>query len=537
MAETVTEPNDSGDIVKFGGYKVVEPYVNKDSFDVDLTKVSFSTRALSDRSDKLQKAFTGLEGAGTKAGHEKQRYINAYDLFEVAHPMYNLDYLMGIYDENDTHYAAIQAKVANIVGLGYDFIESPKTMEREDKIDDDTERIQKFRANLSRAKRQLLSMIDDLNKEDEFIETLEKVVTDYEVSGNGYLEIGRTKSGSIGYIGHVPFKDMRVRLRRDGFVQFVDQKPVFFRRFGDTKTRNPLGGDSRPNEIIHFKKYNPRDHYYGSPDIIPAMRAVAGNKFADEYNLDFFENKAVPRNIIIVRGGEFDEAAQRKLLRFFGQDLRGSHHRALYVPLPADSSDAKHDIEIRSVETGLQDSAFKNYSEHNTNKILMVHRVPASKLGMTGNSALAAAKDLDKTFKEQVCRPTQRVFEKKINRVIAEMTDIFLLKLNELDLVDEVSQSAIDTAEHAMGAITPNEIRARKGRSGLKGGDRTIFDVNEEAAEKAANVQAKQAAKQRSEAKTAGTNGSRARTTTRATARTDSVGAARNAKGEGRSYS
>lgn len=513
--------------VEMGGKKHAadDSYVDAFTTQIDTSSMSKTYR---DKAKALQKSYDGMEGSGSKSEHEK-RLVSGYDLLDVARPVYNLEYLIGIYEADDTHFAAVQAKTANVVGLGYDFIESPKTMEKEDKIDDDSDRIQSFRANLSRIKRALVDKLDSMNAEDEFIETLEKVMIDLESCGNAYMEIGRTSSGQIGYIGHIPAHTIRIRRRRDGFVQFVNAKPVFFRRFGDRTTKNPFGGDSNPNELIHFKKYTPKDSYYGAPDVIPALSAVAGNHFADQYNLDFFENKAVPRNIIVVRGGSFTEEARNKLIRFFGEDLRGSHHRVLFVPLPPNTADSKHDIEIRNVETGGEDSAFREYTRSNIERILMVHRVPASKLGMSGDNALAAAKDLDKTFREQVCRPTQRVLEKKINRVFAEMTDVFLFKLNELDLTDEVSQANIDASNHAIGAITANEIRARAGRPGLKGGDQTIFEIQERQAKSGA------ASAQRAEDRSTQVR-SRARDTRRATGRTDSVGAARNPKGEGRTY-
>lgn len=514
--------------IEFGARKVVQEYEDQDAFGVDASEIKMPP-VLRQQYEKMQKAYVGVEGAKSKAGHEKAS-PNAYDLLDIAHPAYNLEYLIRMYETDYAHYAAVNAKVANVVGLGYDFVESDKTMEKEDKMDEDTERIQRFRRNLSRTKRLMFDKLDSLNEEEEFIESIEKFVIDYEVTGNGYLEIGRTKSGQIGYIGHIPSHTIRIRRKRDGFVQLVDGKPIFFKKFGDTKTGNPVGGDSRPNELIHIKKYTPKDNYYGAPDIIPALSAVAGNRFADEFNLDYFENKAVPRNLIIVRGGAFDRDAQRKLMKFFGEDLKGTHHRALYIPLPAETKDqGKSDVEIKSVESGVQDSAFKEYSQSNVEKILMVHRVPASKLGMSGNNALAAAKDLDKTFKEQVCRPLQRVIEKKINRVVKEITDIFEFKLNELDLTDEVSQASIDRGYHSIGVVTANEIRARMGRPGLKGGDKTVFEIEEEQAKVGANAAG------RSEANSQRTQ-SRSRDSERVVGRTDSVGAARNPKGEGRSY-
>lgn len=515
------------DDVELGAKREATEYVDNDIFSQDVKALGLSDFWQAE-AGRIEKSYTGIEGAGSKSMHEKS-FVDSYDLFDVARPAYNLEYLMRIY-EDYTNYAAINAKVANVVGLGYDFIESEKTLEKEDEIGDNEEEMQRFRRKITKAKRLTMEKLDRLNDEDEFMETISKVVFDYEITGNGYLEIGRTAAGEIGYIGHIPSHTIRVRRKRDGFIQFIQAKPVFFKRYGDKRRGyNPLGNDPRPNEIIHFKKYNPADNYYGAPDIIPALPAVAGNKFADEYNLDYFENKAVPRNIIIVRGGVFSDAAQRKLMRFFGEDLKGSHHRALYVPLPADTKEQKFDFEVKSVEAGTQDSAFREYNKGNIEKILMVHRVPASKLGMTGDSALAAAKDLDKTFKEQVCFPLQRVIEKKVNRVISELTNVFKFKLNELDLVDEVSQANIDRLYHSLGATTANEIRSAQGRSGLRGGDKTIWQIQDDAATKA------QAAQKRAETNTAA-RGGRTQDSQRAVGRTDSVGDARNPKGEGRKY-
>lgn len=44
---------------------------------------------------------------------------------------------------------------------------------------------------------------------------------------------------------------------------------------------------------------------------------MAGNEFAGKYNLDYFENKAVPRYIITVKGAKLSTESERKLLEFF----------------------------------------------------------------------------------------------------------------------------------------------------------------------------------------------------------------------------
>src|SRR5690606_17436203 len=133
------------------------------------------------------------------------------------------------------------------------------------------------------------------------------------------------------------------------------------------------------------------------------------------------------------------------------------------VPLPAEDKDRKVSFEMKPVEAGVQDASFVNYKKMNLNYILMAHRVPISKVGLAEGVSLAVARDADKTFKEQVCRPEQRIVERKLNKIFSEVTNLFDFKLNELTLTDEDTQSKIDERYLRMKVVVPNEIRARWG--------------------------------------------------------------------------
>jgi PBSX family phage portal protein len=438
-------------------------------------------------------------------------------MFDLVQPVYNLEYLSKIYEISPYNYAAINAKVANIVGLGYEFVESKKAMEALDNIEDSTQ-LNRARRKMDRIRQQLEIWLEDVNEEETFVETLVKVYTDLEATGNGFIEIGRTTSGNIGYIGHIPAKTMRVRRLRDGFIQLLYGKAVFFRNFGDMETENPIAGqEDRPNEIIHLKKYTPMNNYYGIPDIVASQNAMAGNEFAGKYNLDYFENKAVPRYIITVKGAKLSPESERKLLEFFQVGLKGKNHRSLYVPLPADSSDSKVEFKMEPVEANIQDSSFNNYRKANRDEILLSHRVPINKIGVPEGVSLASARDADKMFKEQVCRPAQDILEKKLNRIIAEKTDVLILHFNELTITDEDTQSKIDERYLRMQVITPNEVRIRKGMIPIDGGDEVIQLKPQQAAEQTAQAM-----------------NSRARTQERDSNSPDISGEARNPKGEGR---
>jgi PBSX family phage portal protein len=505
--------------------------------------VSTSVRRKTTR--ELKKVHAGTGGAASKKIEEPNVHLTGYHLFDVMQPPYNLDYLARLNEISPPHYAAVKAKVANIVGLGYDFIESHKTRQTLEQIDDE-DKVVKVRRKIEKAKSDMYDWLDSCNQDDEFLETLIKVWTDYETTGNGYLEIGRKTTGEIGYLGHVPATLMRIRRLRDGFVQITGNKSVFFRNFGDQDTPNPIGGDNRPNEIIHIKKYSPTNNFYGVPDIVAAQSAIAGAEFASRFNLDYFENKAVPRYVITVKGGSLSPKAERNILEFFQTNIKGKNHRTLYVPMPADTTDKKHEFKMTPVEAGTQDSSFNNYDKGNLNKVLMAHRVPISKVGMAEGVSLAVARDADKTFKEQVCRPEQSIFEKKLNKIFKEVTDVFILKLNELTLTDEDTMSKIEERYLRWGVLVPNEVRLAHGRTGLKDGDKPVSVMAQaELQAKVATDNAKLSAKttaasasasqNNSTAQMAATaNGTRTRVADRSAASSDSAGEARQPKGSGK---
>jgi PBSX family phage portal protein len=514
--ETIDISN-SADWFKFNNKEVV---VDTDPFNIEaqeLKKVNgLSTTFRRKVSRDIQKRLVGQEGTGTQQ-NLLQQAVTGYAMFDLVQPVYNLEYLSKIYEISPYNYAAINAKVANIVGLGYSFVETKKANDALDSISD-TKQLERARKKLNKLRQDLDNWLEETNEEETFTETLIKAYTDLEATGNAYIEIGRTVAGNIGYIGHIPSKTMRVRRLRDGFIQLLYGKAVFFRNFGDQETPNPIdGGLERPNEIIHLKKYTPMNNYYGIPDIIAAQTAMAGNEFSGKYNLDYFENKAVPRYIITVKGAKLSPESERKLLEFFQVGLKGKNHRSLYVPLPPDTSDSKVEFKMEPIEAGSQEGSFEKYRKSNRDEILLAHRVPINKIGVPEGISLASARDADKTFKEQVCRPAQDILEKKINRIILEKTDALLLKFNELTLTDEDTQSKIDERYLRMQVITPNEVRIRKGMIPMDGGDEVV------------ELKPQAAAEQRAQA-----GNSRQRTQERSANSPDISGEARNPKGEGR---
>lgn len=472
-------PDDEGQLIKVSSSNDYFRLPAADSYDDpfmkswdDLSKLDGLSTNFKRKASRMTKAYTGLDDAKSKKLDPLD--LTGYSLFQIVQPPYNLMYMAQLYDISPFHHAAVNAKAANVVGLGYHFEETPALL---DKIEDalsDPKKLDKLRRKIMRGKKDLEDYLESMNSDDSFLRIMEKIYIDYETTGNAYMEIGRTSTGKIGYIGHIPTITMRIRRHRDGFVQVVYNRYTYFRNFGDSTTIDQIGTDPQPNEVIHFKKYTPTNTYYGVPDILSAKNAVAGDEFATRFNLDYFENKAVPRYIITVKGAKLSADSERKLLEFFQTGLRGRNHRTLYIPLPSDGENSRVEFKMEPVEAGIQDSSFHNYTQENLNRILMAHNTPITKIGGADVGGLAAAAAADKMFKEQICRPAQDRLEQKINMVIREFTDAFVLRFDELTLTDEITQSKIDEVYLRMQVAVPNEIRVRKNLPPRAGGDEPV---------------------------------------------------------------
>jgi PBSX family phage portal protein len=456
--------------------------------------------------------------AESKAINPGTVYRNGYGLFDVITPPYNMYELANFYDTNFANHAAIDAKVENVVGLGYRFDITDRTM-LSFELNENQEKVGRARNRIERAKIELRDWLESLNDDDSFTTIMEKVYTDLQATGNGFIEVGRTVSGDIGYIGHIPATTIRIRRLRDGYLQIIGQKIVYFRNFGGTNP-NPVTGDPRPNEIIHLKQYSPLNTFYGIPDILAAMPSLIGDQLASQYNIDYFENKAVPRYVITVKGAKLSADAEDKMFRFLQTGLKSQSHRTLYIPLPGDTDNNKVEFKMEPIENGIQEGSFKEYRKQNRDDILIAHQVPISKLGGADSAAIAAALSQDRTFKEQVSRPAQRYLEKIVNKIVKEKTDILELKFNELTLTDEIAQSQIIERYVKTQVITPNEAREILDMPQRSDGDTPFVMSPRQATDARANLA-----------------GNRERDTERTNNNSDSPStiSGRNAQGEGRS--
>ncbi len=362
----------------------------------------------------------------------------------IAEPPYDLEGLAALYESNATNKACIDAKVSNIVGLGYRMVRVSAASDEEE---------------LARVE----ALLSGADAGAPLTESLKAVWLDVETVGNGYLEITRNAQRQVDGFYHVPATTVRIATDRRRYVQIRSGKQQWFRVYcpGGRPTDDGL------NEILHFKKHTPLSTYYGVPDVVAAMSAAAGDRAARDYNIDFFEHNAVPRMAIIVEGGQLSDDLVRQVQQFMESEIRGKGHKTLLLDVPG--NDVKVRVEPLTIGTQ-DDAAFLGYRRANRDEIMMAHRVPPSKITVVENANLANSTDQDKTFREQVVRPQQRAIEYRINKLLRRDLGVsgWEFRFREMDLGEERQQAEIAQIYGDLGVWDVDEIRAQLGLAPVK---------------------------------------------------------------------
>ncbi|HEY5445362.1 MAG TPA: hypothetical protein VIJ87_13020, partial [Pyrinomonadaceae bacterium] len=147
-----------------------------DPFAIDgeqVRKLNGTSRGMKRKvTNTLQKYHRSADGTVESKDISDDIDQTGYDYFQVAQPPYSMEAFAAAYELSAPHYAAVNAKVANIVGLGWSLNESKKTSRALEDLAEDAEKLKKTAKKLANAKQDLEEEIDSFNEESTFTETL-----------------------------------------------------------------------------------------------------------------------------------------------------------------------------------------------------------------------------------------------------------------------------------------------------------------------------------------------------------------------------
>jgi capsid portal protein len=391
----------------------------------------------------------------------------AYDEHKCATPIVDPTVLARMYSRNVPHKACVDAKTVNCVGLGWLF--KPKEGADPEQAKETGTLLEDFLNLCARRDQKTWS------------ELLTSIRKDEESVGWAAMEITRNGRGQVDGTFHVHAYTLRRRIDRDGWVQKVNGKYVYFRDYGRAveDTKDPVRF-ALSNEIIVIGEDAPDSPFYPLPDHVPALGDMLGDEAAQDYQVGFFQQNCVPRLAICVEGGTLDPETKAYVLTYLRDGIKGQGHQTLL--LQTASGEAKIKIEKLTVDSHT-DADFMAYRKWCRDMVIMSHRVSPMQVSIVENANLANSVGQSKAFKDQVMRPDQDRYEARIQWLLEDEfgRDLPLLfKFVEMDLEDE--EQIARTRSYYMPAMSNNDVRELYGL-GKAGIDPDIGAVTDPALE------------------------------------------------------
>lgn len=157
---------------------------------------------------------------------------------------------------------------------------------------------------------------------------LGRIIIDYLMGGNAYVEIVTDKRGNLLNIFHQDFTKCRLNKNNDAIIIHNN-----WSNFKETEATTvglypnfTIGSDGFRHSIIHLKDYEPEFTYYGVPSWFAGLRAAQISKKTNEFNDERLSNKFSIDGMLTIPGIEDVEDAKRmdkKLKSFQGSEKAG----------------------------------------------------------------------------------------------------------------------------------------------------------------------------------------------------------------------
>lgn len=388
-----------------------------------------------------------------------------YSSMNLVEPLYNQEALARLMEINPYHYRAVKTKARDTAGIGWQLVPAKG-------VDEPNES----------QKKELEMFFDDVNPDYTLTEIFDRTMVDYESTGNGYIEVIRDSvDEKPAGLEHIPSHTVRRHRDADRYAQKRDARHRFFKPVGTPDdihmdsgqyhNPNTLESDIRGNEIIHFMNYSSRSDYYGVPDVLPALGAILGDKERQEYNIQFFENHAVPAYAVTVVGADLDDDTISMIQNFFQKDIKENRHSTLVLAASKDSEDPNAqpvEFKFEALAAEVKEASFTVYRKDNRDEILSAHGVPPYRAGIaeTGSLGGSTANESTEIYKTSIIEPRQQMIEDKINKYIIQegfgITD-WKFEFIEIDTKDEKHDTEMAETLFNIGALSPNEVRQRLG--------------------------------------------------------------------------
>ena len=299
----------------------------------------------------------------------------------------------------------------------------------------------------------LLDLLAQVNPYTTKFSMLDLTQTYLELLGNSYWYKARAEGGGK--------KILELWALRPNWVTIVQDETNYIKEY---KYQMPNGATQifKPEDIIHFKQTNPKSSIYGLPTIKAAMDVVRSLIFATRWNMNFFNNSAIPDTLLISKTAMTPD--QKKEFREQWEDKYKGYKNAHKLGI------MDGEVELKQLMMSMKDMEFDKLTATTTQQILVAFGVPEHVLGMKGMNRAEAESQIY-TFLSETIEPKIRAMIETLNEfLVPEFGENLYLDFE--DPTPENREAVVKEYESGLKSnwLLINEVRDREGLPPVKGG-------------------------------------------------------------------
>lgn len=365
---------------------------------------------------------------------------------EVIAPRVDMSLMHSLIFTNPWHYACVDAKSNAATQRGYQL--KPTRRTQRGVSNPELSAFQRFEDRVYARTGMDLS------------EIFRQVSFDFFSTGNLNLEITRNIGGLIDCVYPVPAVTCYKHSTLPLYVQRVNpiefnasmgepEEAVVIPRFGanvdPSVYRELLPERYRAEAGMHEMVMSSNvvlstDPFYGISDILSALTTLLGDNAANAYNLQFFQNNAIPRYAITVAGGRVTDEFINDIKHFMSHECKQQNHRSIVIPVMRG-----FEVKFEKLDDRPNDASFLAYKNINKQEIMAVHKVPPAEVGVWDDANRSNAEQQSKNYQLKIIEPHQLMLNGVMNRIIQTGLGLHGVQFqwNKLELTSEKELATI----------------------------------------------------------------------------------------------
>lgn len=307
----------------------------------------------------------------------------------------------------------------------------------------------------------LQQLLDAPNRHTTGYDLWEHTVTCLELAGNAYWEIERDAAGRP--VGIYPL--------RPDYVRIVPDVRQYVR--GYLYEVNGRSAALAPEEVLHFRYFNPLDEYYGLGPLAAARHGIIADSYAVAYNTNFFRNGARPQGILETERSLSDDTLRR--LRAQWEEAHRGMRRAHRVAV------LEEGLTYKPLALSPQDMEFVQQRRMSREEICAAFKVPPAIVGLFEYANYANALQQERFFWSHTIVPKSRKLEHRLRVALAHQLRPLVdgagwdvrFDLGGVAALqrDQMQQARVSALLVSSGLQTINERRAAEGLPPVPWGD------------------------------------------------------------------